>query len=394
MLFFKELDLKNKKIFLRVDFNVPLDDNQEISDDTRIKAVLPTLNYLLDQKAQVLIGSHLGRPKGKKDPKLSLKPVAQHLSELVSKKVILAPDCIGEEVTELKKKQKTGEIILLENLRFHPGEKQNDDSFAKELAQGIDYYVNDAFAACHRAHASIVAVTQFVSKAAAGFLLRQEMDYFNRILEAPQKPYIAILGGAKVSDKIPVLENLINKANAVLIGGAMSYTFFKAMGFEVGRSIVEEEKKEFSLELLKKAEKKGVRVFLPSDHIIAKEKKAGTETKILTRFPIPKEYSALDIGPETITKYTKFIMNAKTIFWNGPMGVFEIDEFSKGTKDIAEAVADSESLSIVGGGDSVSAVKKAGVEKNISHISTGGGASLELIANETLPGVEVLSKRS
>ncbi|HZX09950.1 MAG TPA: phosphoglycerate kinase [Acidobacteriota bacterium] len=394
MLFFKDLDLNNKKVFLRVDFNVPLNDNTEISDDTRIKAVLPTLNYLLEQKARVIIASHLGRPKGEKDPKLSLKPVARRLSELVPHKVTIAPDCIGREVAELKNKQKNGEVILLENLRFHPGEKQNDDSFAKELAQGIDYYVNDAFAACHRAHASIVAITQFVSKAAAGFLLRQEMDYFSRILEAPQRPYIAILGGAKVSDKIPVLKNLINKANAVLIGGAMSYTFFKAMGFEVGRSIVEEEKKELSLELLKKAEKKGVQIFLPSDHIIAKEMKAGTEYKTLSRFPIPEEYMALDIGPETIKKYTEFINNAKTIFWNGPMGVFEIDEFAKGTSDIAEAVASSESLSIVGGGDSVSAIKKIGVEKNISHISTGGGASLELIANETLPGIEALSEKS
>ena len=394
MLFFKDLDLHNKKVFLRVDFNVPLDDNQEISDDTRIKAVLPTLKYLLDQKAQVVIASHLGRPKGKKEPKLSLKPVAQKLSQFISHKVVLAPDCIGKEVAELKSKQKNGEVILLENIRFHPGEKQNSESFAKELAQDIDYYVNDAFAACHRAHASIVAMTQFVSKAAAGFLLRQEMDYFNRILKAPQKPYMAILGGAKVSDKIPVLKNLINKANAVLIGGAMSYTFFKAMGFEVGRSLVEEEKKDLSLDLLKKAEKQGVQIFLPSDHIIAKKMKPGTETKKLTRFPIPEDYMALDIGPDTVKKYSGLIRNAKTIFWNGPMGVFEISEFSQGTENIAKAVASSESLSIVGGGDSVSAIKKTGLEKNISHISTGGGASLELIANETLPGIEALSEKS
>jgi len=393
MLFFKDLEFKNNKVFLRVDFNVPLDDKGEISDDTRIKAALPTLNYLLNQKAQVIVASHLGRPKGKKNPKLSLKPVAQRLSELVSQKVTLAPDCIGDKVAELKQKQKSGEIILLENLRFHPGEKQNDDSFAKQLAQGIDYYVNDAFAACHREHASIVAITQFVSKAAAGFLLRQEMDYFKRILEVPHSPYIAILGGAKVSDKIPVLENLINKANAILIGGAMSYTFFKAMGFRVGNSIVEEEQKELSLDLMKKAEKKGVQFFLPSDHIIAKEMKPGTETKTLTRFPIPEEYLGLDIGPETINKYKGFIKNAKTIFWNGPMGVFEIDEFANGTVKIAKAVASSDSLSIVGGGDSVSAIKKTGVEKNISHISTGGGASLELIANETLPGIEALSEK-
>ncbi len=393
MLFFKDLDLKNKKVFLRVDFNVPLDNNGEIEDDTRIKAVLPTIKHLLDQNAQITIGSHFGRPKGKKDPKLSLKPVAQKLSELISRKVLLAPDCIGEEVTKLKLNQKGGEVLLLENLRFHPGEKQNDNSFAEELAQGIDYFVNDAFAACHRSHASIVAITQFVKKSAAGFLVRQEMDYFSRILEAPQKPYIAILGGAKVSDKIPVLENLIKKADAVLIGGAMSYTFFKSMGFEVGHSLVEEDKEKFSFDLMKKAEQKGVKIFLPLDHIIAKEMKSGIEHKILSRLPIPKDHMALDIGPETVYKYSKFIKNAKTIFWNGPMGVFEIYEFSHGTTKIAQAVAASNSLSIVGGGDSVSAIKKSGVEKNISHISTGGGASLELIANETLPGIKALSER-
>jgi len=393
MLFFKDLNFKKKRVFLRVDFNVPLDDKKNITDDTRIKAVLPTLNYLLEQKARVIIGSHLGRPKGKRDPQFSLYPVYKKLSQLIARKITLAPDCTGEEVTRLKQSQGKEEIILLENLRFHPEEKQNDDSFAQELAQGVDYYVNDAFAACHRAHASIVAITQFVNKAAAGFLVRQEMDYFSRIIESPQRPYIAILGGAKVSDKIPVLANLIKKANAVLIGGAMPYTFFKAMGFEVGKSLVEEGKKELALELLKKAEEKGGRIFLPSDHIIAREATSGTDFKTLTRFPIPEDYMALDIGPETVKKYSGFIKNAKTIFWNGPMGVFEIDEFCLGTNAIARAVAASNSLSIVGGGDSVSAIKKTGLEKNISHISTGGGASLELIANETLPGIEALSER-
>lgn len=393
MLFFKDLDLKGKRVFLRVDFNVPLDDKRNITDDTRIKAVLPTLNFLLEQKARIIIGSHLGRPKGKKDPQFSLYPVSKKLSQLIPHRITLAPDCAGKEVDLLKQKQGSEEVILLENLRFHPEEKQNDDSFALELAKGVDYYVNDAFAACHRAHASIVAITRFVNKAAAGFLVRQEMDYFSRIIEAPQRPYMAILGGAKVSDKIPVLANLILKANAVLIGGAMSYTFFKAMGFEVGKSLVEQEKQELSLELLKKAGEKGVRIFLPSDHIIAKEIKPGIEFQTLTRFPIPEEYMALDIGPETVKKYSEFIKNAKTLFWNGPMGVFEIDEFSRGTAGIARAVAASDSLSIVGGGDSVAAIKKTGMEKNISHISTGGGASLELIANETLPGIEALSEK-
>ncbi len=393
MLFFKNLDFKGKKIFLRVDFNVPLDDKGNVSDDTRITAALPTLNHLLNQEALVTVGSHLGRPKGRKNPKLSLKTVAQRLSELISQKVILAPDCVGEETAKIRQNQKKGEVILLENLRFHSEEKQNDDSFAKQLALGADFYVNDAFAACHRSHASIVAITQFVKKAAAGFLLRQEMDYFSRIIEAPQRPYIAILGGAKVSDKIPVLANLIKKADAVLIGGAMSYTFFKAMGFEVGRSLVEEDKKELSLELQKKAEEKGVQIFLPLDHVIAREMKSGADHKTVTRFPIPKDYMALDIGPETVKKYSELIKNAKTIFWNGPMGVFEIKEFSRGTTQIAQAVSISNSLSIVGGGDSVSAIKKIGVEKNISHVSTGGGASLELIANETLPGIEALSEK-
>jgi phosphoglycerate kinase len=294
----------------------------------------------------------------------------------------------------LKKNQNKGEVILLVNLRFHPEEKQNDDEFAKELAKGVDYFVNEAFAACHRAHASIVAIAQFVKKAAAGFVLRQEMDYFLRIIEAPQRPYISILGGAKVSDKIPVLKNLINKADAVLIGGAMSYTFFKAMKFEVGRSLVEEDKKELCLEILKNAEEKGKKIFLPSDHVIAKEKKSGKERQIVSQFPFPRDYMGLDIGPMTIRKYSEFIKNAKTVFWNGPMGVFEIEDFSQGTTQIAHAVASSNSLSIVGGGDSVSAIKQIGVENNISHISTGGGASLELMANESLPGIEVLSEKS
>jgi len=393
MLFLKDLDFKGKKVFLRVDFNVPLDEEGKIRDDTRIKATLPTLNYLLEQKAKVIIASHLGRPKGQSDPKLSLKPVARRLSDYISPEVLLAPDVIGEETTRLKKVLKENQVLLLENIRFHPGEKANENSFAQQLAQEIDYYVNDAFGVCHRAHASVVGITQYVKKSAAGFLVKKEIDYLSKAIHSPQKPYIAILGGAKVSDKIPVIENLLNKTDDILIGGAMAYTFFKAQGFEVGRSLVEKDKIDISRLLLEKAMENKVNFYLPSDYIIATAIDPDAETKTVDSFPIPSDYMALDIGPQTSEKYSEIIARAKTIFWNGPMGVFEIDKFSQGTIKIAEAVANTECLSIVGGGDSVAAVYKAGVSEKISHISTGGGASLEFIAKETLPGIEVLTEK-
>ena len=376
-----------------MDFNVPLDEECKIRNDSRIKAALPTINYLLEQKAKVVIASHLGRPKGEYIPEFSLKPVAERLSELIPQEVILAPDVIGEEVLKLKKELTEDQTLLLENLRFHKGETANDSFFAQLLAQEVDYYVNDAFGASHRSHASVVGIAQYVEKSAAGFLLKKEVDYLSKAVHSPPKPYVAILGGAKVSDKIPVIENLLNKADNILIGGAMAYTFFKAQGFEVGRSLVEEDKMELARLLLDRAQAENVNFNLPSDHLVAAEKDPDTEVITVDSPPLPSDLMGLDIGPKTVGKYSEIIATAKTIFWNGPMGVFEIEPFSQGTMKIAEAIASSEALSIVGGGDSVAAVYKAGVSEKISHISTGGGASLEFMANETLPGIEVLSEK-
>jgi len=393
MLSIKDLNSKGKRVFLRVDFNVPLDDSGSIRDDTRIKAALPTINFLLEQGAKLIIASHLGRPKGKFVPELSLKPVAKRLSELISREVTLAPDVIGDEVTTLKRELEEGQVLVLENVRFYNEETANDDDFARKLAQEVDYYVNDAFGACHRAHASVVAITRFVEKSAAGFLVEKEVDYLSKVVHSPQKPFVAVLGGAKVSDKIPVIESLLTKADAILIGGAMAYTFFKAQGNDVGRSLVEEDKIELAASILNKTKEKNIKFYLPSDHIIAVEADAQAEPQTVDTFPFPSEMMALDIGPKTIDNYAEIIAGAKTVFWNGPMGVFEIDQFSQGTTKIAEAVANSGALSIIGGGDSVAAVYKAGVADRISHISTGGGASLEFVANDTLPGIEALTEK-
>jgi len=393
MLSLKDLDFKGKRVFLRVDFNVPLDEEGNIRDDTRIKAALPTLNYLLEQNSKIIIASHLGRPKGKYNPKLSLKPVAKRLSELISKEVILAPNVFGDEVDRLKKELKKNQVLLLENLRFHAEETANDPDFARKLACEIDYYVNDAFGACHRSHASVVAITQYVKRSAAGFLVKKEVDYLSKAIHSPKKPYIAILGGAKVSDKIPVIENLLNKADDILIGGAMAYTFFRAQGYDVGHSLVEEDKKDLALKVFETAKEKQINFHLPSDYIVAPEAAPDAKAQTLDSFPIPSDLMALDIGPKTVEKYIEIITKAKTIFWNGPMGVFEIEKFSQGTKKIAIAIANTEALSIIGGGDSVAAVYKAGISEKISFISTGGGASLEFIANETLPGIEALTEK-
>jgi len=393
MLSVKDLDVKDKKVFLRVDFNVPLDEEKNIRDDTRIKAALPTLNFLIEQGAMVIIASHLGRPKGQFKPEFSLKPVADRLSELIPLEVIQAPDVIGGEVEDIKRKLNKEQVLLLENLRFYPGETDNDPDFAQQMAKGIDCYVNDAFGACHRAHASIVGIPQQVRKSAAGFLVSKEVEYLTKAVHSPEKPYVAILGGVKVSDKIPVIESLLKKADEILIGGAMAYTFFAAQGFDVGRSLVEDDKKDLALNLLDEAKSMGVNVLLPEDHIAAAAIVPDAEAQTIDDFPIPSDLMALDIGPKTIERYEEAITKAKTIFWNGPMGVFEIDQFSTGTVKIAEAVASAGAVSIVGGGDSVAAVYKAGVSDRISHISTGGGASLEYIANETLPGIEALKEK-
>jgi phosphoglycerate kinase len=390
MRFVEQLDVKGKRVFLRVDFNVPLTEQGEIRDDTRIRASLPTITYLLGHGAKLVIASHLGRPKGKVDPKMSLKPAAARLASLIPNKVTQAPEVVGTEVTRLKKELREGEVLLLENLRFTKAETDNDEAFAKQLAENIDVFVNDAFGSCHRAHASVVAITRFVKEKAAGYLLKKEVDYLRKAVHDPAKPYVAILGGAKVEDKIPVIENLLNKADDILIGGAMAYTFLKAQGKDVGKSLVEDDKLDIARTILKRASEKKVNFLLPLDHVLAAAVDAGAETEVVESLPFPAGKMGVDIGPKTVAAYAKIIAGARTIVWNGPLGVFEIDKFAKGTIGIAAAVAASGAISIVGGGDSIAAVKKAGVTDKISHISTGGGASLEFLAHETLPGIDAL----
>lgn len=393
MLFVENLDVKGKTVFVRVDFNVPLTDQGEIRNDTRIKASLPTINYLLAKGARLVLASHLGRPKGKFDPKMSLKPVAARLGALIGREIIFAPDCVGDEVEKLKDGLKDGQVLLLENVRFHEGETKNDPQFSKRLAAGIDLFINDAFGSSHRAHASVVGIIDFVSKSAAGYLLKLEVEYLRKAIHSPAKPYVAILGGAKSEDKIPVIENLLNKADTILIGGAMAYTFLKAQGHALGRSLVEADKLEIALSILAKAKDKNVDFLLPLDHVLAVSIESGAVAEITDAYPFPEEMMGVDIGPRTIARYTEIIAQAKTIVWNGPLGVFETPAFAQGTVKIAQAVAASGAISIIGGGDSIAAVAKAGVSHKITHISTGGGASLEFLAFETLPGIEALENK-
>ena len=393
MHFVDDLDVKGKTVFVRVDFNVPLTDKGEIRNDTRIRASLPTINYLLGKSAKLVLACHLGRPKGKIDPKLSLKPVAKRLGELIGRDVIMAPDIVGEEVNKLKSGLKEGDVLLLENVRFHAGETANDPEFSKKLAEGIDYFVNDAFGSSHRAHASVVGIADYVKKTAAGYLMKKEVEYLRKALFSPAKPYVAILGGAKVEDKIPVIENLLNKADTILIGGAMAYTFFKAQGFGTGKSLVEPDKLGIAQNILAQAKKKKVSFMLPLDNVLAASIESGQVSQITDSFPFPQELMGVDIGPKTVARYAEIIAKAKTIVWNGPLGVFETPAFAQGTLEIAQAVAASSAISIVGGGDLIAAVEKAGVSRKITHISTGGGASLEFLANETLPGIEALEKK-
>ena len=392
MNFVTDLDVKGKLVFLRVDFNVPLDESGAIRDDNRIKASLPTIQWLLEHGARLVIASHLGRPKGKPDPKMSLAPAAKRLSELIPFKVVMAPDVVGDEVARLKRDLRDGEALLLENVRFYKEEEKNDPGFAARLAEGIDIFVNDAFGSSHRAHASVVGIADHVPVTAAGYLMKKEVDYLKKAVHTPVKPYVAILGGAKVSDKIEIIESLLGKADQILIGGAMAYTFLKAQGLGVGRSLVEDDQSEVALVILDKARASGVGFHLPQDHVLARAAEAGAETRTVETLPFPEDMMGVDIGPKTVAAYAGIIAGAKTIFWNGPMGIFEIEEFAKGTVGIARAVAASGATSIVGGGDSAAAVKKAGVRDKISHISTGGGASLEYIAYETLPGITALEK--
>jgi len=385
-----DLDFRNKRVFLRVDFNVPLDDAGQVRDDTRIRAALPTVRYILDEGAKLVVASHLGRPKGKYDPKLSLKPVAVRFQELIGRTVSLAPEVVGPEVERLKGELKPGEILLLENLRFHPGETANEEAFARQLASQIDIFVNDAFGASHRAHASVVGMVHFVAEKAAGFLMEKEVTYLRKVIEEPVRPYVAVLGGAKVSDKIPIIESLIAKADDILIGGAMAYTFFRAQGMEVGQSLVEPDQLPTASDILKKAKERGANLYFPIDHVVAPSLKAEATTAVLESFPFPPDVMAGDIGPKTIAMFRAILNKAKTIFWNGPLGVFELEPFSKGTVEIAKAIAAAKAISVVGGGDSVAALKKAGVLGQVTHVSTGGGASLEFIAYGTLPGLEAL----
>ena len=385
-----ELDLKGKRVFMRVDFNVPLDDNSNITDDTRIRSVLPTINYALDEKAKVILASHLGRPKGKRSDSMSLAPVAKRLSRLLEKDVVLAPDCIGEEARRLVEGMEPGDVVLLENLRFHPEEEKNDSAFAEELAVLADVYINDAFAVAHRAHASNVAITKYVKECAAGFLMKKELSYFSRAMEKPTRPLVAIIGGKKVSDKVGVLTALCDKADKLVIGGGMALTFLKALGYEVGESFAEDKALDEALRVMDKAKEKGIKLYLPVDFVVADRFSAEAETKVVTYQEIPRDWMALDIGPATVTLFTEALQNAKTIIWNGPMGVFEIDSFSRGTFALVTSVANSFALTIVGGGDTDVAIHRAGEYAKMSYISTGGGAFLDILKGNELPGIAAL----
>lgn len=392
----KDIDVNGKKVLVRCDFNVPLDENLNITDDTRITAALPTIKYLMENGAKVILCSHLGRPKGEVNEKYSLKPVSKRLGELLNTDVKFATDIVGDSAKSMVESLKNGEVGLLENVRFDPREEKNDEDLSKELARLCDgIYVNDAFGTAHRAHSSTEGVSHFVKEAVAGFLMQKEIEFLSGTLENPKKPFVAILGGAKVSDKIGVIENLLDKVDKILIGGGMAFTFLKAQGFEIGKSICEDDKLEEANNILKKAEEKNVKIVLPKDVHIAKEFSNESEDKIVQITNIPADFEGMDIGLKTIETFIDELEGAKTILWNGPLGVCEFDKFRIGTEKIAEAISkNSMATSVVGGGDSVAAIKKLGLEKNFSHISTGGGASLELLEGKALPGLVCLTDKN
>lgn len=391
--FINELDIKRKSILVRVDLNVPLDEDQNITDDTRIRAILPTIDYALDENAKIILASHMDRPKGKVVPELSLAPVAKRLSRLLQKDVILAPDCIGKEVEDLVSKMNGGDIMLLENLRFHPGEEKDDDEFARKLASLADVYINDAFAVAHRKHASVVAVTKFAPVCGAGFLMKNELTYFYRAMEDPARPFVAIIGGAKVSSKIPAIENLIDRVDKLIIGGAMANTFLKSIYPAIGtQSLVEEDLVEKARSIMRKATSSGIRFYIPVDCVVANKFDPKAETKITTVQEVPEDWMIVDIGPATSSLFAEALQDAKTIIWNGPMGAFEIDAFSRGTYQMVNTIANSYSLTIVGGGDTDVAINKAGESSRMTYISTGGGAFLQLLEGKELPGITALQE--
>ena len=387
----KDANIKGKRVLMRVDFNVPLNKGLKIEDDTRITAALPTIKYAVDNGARLILMSHLGRPKGA-DDSLRMDPVAKRLSELLGKKVTKLNDCIGDEVQKAVSGMKDGDVVLLENLRFHVEEEKNDTNFAKELASLGEIYVNDAFGTAHRAHASTEGVTKYIKICVAGFLLAKEMEYFDKALSNPPKPFVAILGGAKISDKIMVIENLMKKVDAILIGGGMAYTFLKAHGMEIGSSKLEADKIDVAKSIMRKAKQLGVKLILPVDHLIADKVDAVSNTRVVTDV-VPQGWMAVDIGPKTVDEFKKELRNAKMIIWNGPLGVFEITKFSRGTEDVARFITGLKAISIIGGGDTAAAIARFGLEHAMTHISTGGGASLEYMEGKVLPGVAALNDR-
>lgn len=390
----KDVDVTGKTVLMRVDFNVPVE-NGKITDDNRIRQALPSINYLLEREAKLILTSHLGRPGGSPDPEFSLKPVAGYLHGMIKPMVYFAENCIGDQAARVIEMAKPGEVVLLENVRFHQGEKANDPEFSQELARHADLFVNDAFGSSHRAHASVVGVTEFLQPSVSGFLLEKEIRYLEESVNQPERPFTAILGGAKVSDKIGVIENLLDKVDTILIGGGMTYTFYKAKGLPIGSSLLEEDKVELAASLIERAREKGVELLLPVDSVVAREFNNDAVNKVVAEDGIEEGWMALDIGPESVRLFSDRIRKSKTVLWNGPMGVFEMDNFAKGTDGVAKALADATkdgAVTIIGGGDSAAAIKKAGLENDVSHVSTGGGASLEYLEGKELPGVAALTE--